>query len=54
MISLVILLILIGAGLYLLTLVPIDATIKQVIYVIVIVAVIIYVLTHLSMLGVNL
>ncbi len=54
MISIIILLILIGAGLYLLQLVPIDQTIKTIIYVVVIVGVVIYVLTHLSSLGVNL
>jgi hypothetical protein len=51
MIELIILLILIGAGLYLLQLVPINQTIKTVIYVVVIVAVIIYVLRNLAVLG---
>lgn len=47
MISLIIALVLIGAALYLLDLVPIDATIKRVIQVVVIVFAIIYVLRHL-------
>ena len=51
MIELLIALIIVGAVLYLLQLVPIDGTIKTIIQVIVIVAVLIYVLRHLGALG---
>lgn len=51
MISLLIALIIIGALLYLLQLVPIDATIRTIIYVVVIVGVCIWLLKHLSMVG---
>ena len=51
MISLLIALIIIGALLYLLGLVPIDPTIRTIIYVIVLCAVAIYALRHLSALG---
>jgi hypothetical protein len=53
MIQLLIILIVIGALLYLLQRVPIDATIKTIIYVVVIVGVAIYILRHLSMLGIG-
>lgn len=53
MISLIIMLVVVGAALYLLSLAPIDATIKQIIYVIIIVAVIVYVLRNLGTLGVS-
>ncbi len=42
--QLIILLVIVGAGLYLLNLAPIDPTVKQVIYVIVIVVLVIYAL----------
>lgn len=51
MISLIIALIVIGALLYLLQLIPIDPTIRTVIYVLVVVGIAIYVLKHLSVLG---
>jgi hypothetical protein len=51
MIELLIALIIVGALLYLVQLIPIDATIKRVIQVIVIVAVAIYVLRHLGAIG---
>lgn len=51
MVSLLIALIVIGAVLYLIGLLPIDATIKQIIYVIAIVAVLIWVLRHLGAIG---
>jgi hypothetical protein len=51
MIELIIVLLIIGAALYLLRLVPIDATIRSVIYVVVIVGVLIYLLRHLAVLG---
>ncbi len=51
MIELLIALIILGALLYLLNLIPLDATIKTIIYVVVIVGVAIYVLRHLSVLG---
>jgi hypothetical protein len=51
MIELLIILIVIGALLYLLGRVPIDPTIKTIIYVVVIVGVAIYILRHLSLLG---
>jgi uncharacterized membrane protein len=50
-ISLIIALILVGAALYLLNLVPMDSRIKTIIYVIVIVGVVIWILRHLSRLG---
>lgn len=51
MIELLIALIIVGAVLYLIQFVPIDATIKRIIQVIVIVVVLIYVLRHLPALG---
>lgn len=51
MIELIIALIIIGALLYLLNLVPIDGTVKTIIYVVVIVGICIYVLRHLGALG---
>ncbi len=51
MIELLIALVIVGAILYLLQLVPIDGTIKTIIQVVVVVAVIIYVLRHLPALG---
>ena len=48
MINILIALIIVGAVLYLLRLLPIDATIKAVIQVIVVVAVVIWLLRHLS------
>ncbi len=51
MIELIIVLLIVGAALYLLRLVPIDERVKQVIYVVVIVAVIIYILRNLPLLG---
>ena len=51
MISLIIMLIIVGALLYLLRLLPIDATMRTVIYVVVVVAMAIYVLRHLGTLG---
>ncbi len=48
MINLIIILIIIGALLYVAQFLPIDATIKKIIYVIVVVAVAIYVLRHLG------
>jgi len=53
MINLIILLIVIGAALYLIQFVPIDATIKRIIQVIVIVAAIIYVLRNLGAIGLS-
>jgi hypothetical protein len=54
MIGLIIMLIIVGAALYLMRLLPIDQTMKTVITVVVIVAAVIYVLRHLGDLGVNL
>lgn len=51
MIELVIALIIVGALLYLSEMLPIDATIKRIIQVIVIVAIAIYVLRHLGAFG---
>ena len=51
MIELLIALLIVGAVLYLLQLVPIDGTIKTVIQVVVIVGVLIYLLRHLSAFG---
>jgi len=51
MISLLITLIVIGAVLYLIGLLPIDATIKQIIYVIAVVFVLIWLLRNLSAIG---
>lgn len=51
MIELIILLVLVGAALYLLNLVPIDGTIKTIIRVVVIVGAVIYVVRHLALLG---
>jgi len=51
MISLLITLIVIGAVLYLIGLLPIDATIKQIIYVIAVVFVLIWLLRNLSVIG---
>ncbi len=51
MISLIIALIIIGALLYLLQLVPIDSRIRTIIYVVVFVGIAIYILRHLSALG---
>ena len=51
LIELLIALIIVGAVLYLLQLLPIDGTILRIIQVIVIVGVLIYVLRHLSALG---
>ena len=51
MIELLIALIIVGAVLYLLQLLPIDATILRIIQVVVIVGVLIYVLRHLPALG---
>lgn len=48
MVNLIILLVIVGAALYLIQLIPIDATIKRVIQVIVIVLVIIYALRLLA------
>jgi nucleoside recognition membrane protein YjiH len=53
MISLIIVLIIIGAALYLVGLIPMDATYMTIIRVVLIVAVIIYLLRHLSDIGVN-
>jgi len=49
--SLLITLIVIGAVLYLIGLLPIDATIKQIIYVIAVVFVLIWLLRNLSVIG---
>lgn len=51
MIEILIILILVGAALYLTQILPIDGTIKTIIKVVVIVGVCIYVLRHLSVLG---
>lgn len=51
MISLIVALLIIGGILYVLQIVPIDATIKRIIYVVVIIAVAIYALRHLGSLG---
>lgn len=51
MIELLIMLIIIGAVLYVVSLLPIDATIKQIIYVIAIVAIAIYALRNMGSLG---
>lgn len=51
MIELLILLIVVGAALYLANLLPIDATIKKIIQVVVIVAVLVYVLRNLGAIG---
>lgn len=51
MISLLIALIVIGAVLYLVGLLPVDGTIKQIIYVLAIVAVLIWVLRNLGAIG---
>lgn len=51
MIELLIALIIVGAILYLIQLVPIDATIKRIIQVIVIVAIIIWLLRNMGTLG---
>lgn len=51
MISLLITLIVIGAVLYLITLLPIDGTIKQIIYVVAIVFVLIWLLRNLGSVG---
>ena len=51
MISLLIILIVIGALLYLLQLLPIDANIRTIIYVVAIVGVAIWLLRHLGTLG---
>jgi len=51
MISLLITLIVIGAVLYLIGLLPIDATIKQIIYVLAVVLVLIWLLRNLSIIG---
>lgn len=48
LIELLIALIIVGALLYIMQLLPIDNTIKQIIYVIVIVLVLVYLLQHLS------
>lgn len=48
MVELIILLVIVGAALYLVELIPIDATIKRVIQVIVIVCVIVYALRFLA------
>jgi len=53
LIPLLIVLVIVGAVLYLLQLVPIDATVKTIIYVIVIVAVLIWLLRSLPSLGVH-
>jgi hypothetical protein len=50
-IELLIILIIVGAVLYLLRFLPLDPVIRQVIYVIVVVAVLIYVLRHLAVFG---
>lgn len=51
MIDLIIVLIIVGAALYLMQFVPLDATIKRIISVIVIIAAVIYVLKHLAVFG---
>ena len=51
MIELLVALVILGAALYLLQLVPLDGTIKTIIRVVVIVGVVVYVLRHLSVLG---
>lgn len=51
MIDLLIALLIIGGILYVLQVVPIDATIKRIIYVVVVIAAVIYALRHLSVLG---
>lgn len=47
MIELVIMLIILGAALYIISLLPIDGTVKQIIYVIIVVALVIYLLRTL-------
>ena len=51
LISLLILLIIIGALLYVVSILPIDGTIKTIIYVVAIVAVAVWLLKHLAVLG---
>jgi hypothetical protein len=51
MISLLITLIIVGAGLYLIGLLPIDGTIKQIIYMVAIVFVLIWLLRNLGAVG---
>lgn len=52
MIELLIALILIGALLYLVSIVPIDGLVKRIIYVVAIVAVLIWLLRHAQVLGI--
>ena len=52
MIELLIMLIVVGAALYLIRLLPLDLVIKQIIYVVVIVFTLIYVLRNLGALGI--
>lgn len=51
MIDLIIILLVVGAALYLMQYVPLDATIKRIISVIVIIAAIVYVLKNLAAFG---
>lgn len=51
LISLLILLIIIGALLYVVSILPIDGTIKTIVYVVAIVAVAVWLLKHLAVLG---
>ena len=51
LVNLIIMLVVIGALLYIMQMLPIDAIIKNIIYVVVIVAIVIYVLRHLAVLG---
>ncbi len=51
LISLLILLIIIGALLYVVSILPIDGTIKTIIYVVAIVAVAVWLLKHIAVLG---
>jgi hypothetical protein len=52
MVELLIILVIVGAVLYLLQYVPLDETIKRIIYVVVIVAVIIYLIRNFAALGI--
>jgi len=53
MINILIILLIVGAALYLIQFVPIDNTIKRIIQVVVIIAAIIYVLRNLGALGIG-
>ena len=52
MIELIIILIIVGAALYLLQFVPLDAVIKKIMYVVIIVFVLIYLVRNLGVLGI--